>query len=377
LESEKVETTGEERVIAALDFRETDRVPHFDLYWGSFAQRWRRVRGLPTNHQAEEADPAEDEELNAYYDVDMALCIADESPWPSQVGLLRTDGEYEIHRDGWGRLLRQRKGAYFFEELQTPLEDKTALDRMVFDSPSDEARYVDFLRKIDQSRHRAIRPFIFCKVGGPYLRSSFLRGQEQWLMDLIEDPGFVHALAERVADHLIAVGLESLRRGNLWHTAIAIYDDIAGNNGLIMGPHFYRRFFLPATARMVAAFKRAGVQKVMFHSDGDIRAILSDLIDIGVDAINPVEPRAHMHATELRRQFDGKLAIVGGLCNSLILPTGTQEDVRRHILDVLQAGEGGGLVIGSHTIAPDISQERYDYVMSLLRRYWHYPLRFP
>ncbi len=369
--------TGEERVTAALNFREADHVPHFDLYWGSFAQRWRHAQSLPTDPKREQEDPAEDPELNAYYNVDMSLAIADESPWPDEAGKVRQDGNFEIHRDGWGRLLRQRKGANFFEEVQTPLEDKSALDQLVFESPANEARYADFLTKIYKLRHQPDLPFIFCKVGGPYLRSSFMRGQQQWLIDMIEDPGFVHALAERVADHLIAIGLESLRRGNLWHTAIAIYDDIAGNNGLIMGPHLYRRFFLPPMARMVAAFKKAGARKVMFHSDGDIRAVVSDLVDIGIDAINPVEPRAHMDALELRTEFDGKLAIVGGLCNSLILPTGTQEEVREHVLHVLRAGEGGGLVVGSHTIGPDISQQRYDYVMGLLRRCWHYPLRLP
>jgi len=369
--------TSEERVTAALNFCEPDRVPHFDLYWGSFAQRWRHAKGLPADPKREQEDPAEYPELNAYYNVDMSLAIADESPWPSETGKVRQDGNYEIHRDGWGRLLRQRKDASFFGEVQAPLEDKFALDQLVFDSPANEARYTDFLTKIDQLRCRADPPFIFCKVGGPYLRSSFMRGQQQWLIDMIEDPGFVRALAERVADHLIAIGLESLQRGNLWHTAIAIYDDIAGNNGLIMGPHLYRRFFLPPTARMVAAFKKAGARKVMFHSDGDIRAVVSDLIDVGIDAINPVEPRAHMDALELRTKFDGKLAIVGGLCNSLILPTGTKEEVREHVLRVLRAGEGGGLVIGSHTIGPDISQQRYDYVMGLLRQYWHYPLQLP
>jgi len=369
--------TGEERVTAALSFREADRVPHIDLYWGAFAQRWRRLRGLPTDPEREEDDPARDPELDTYYEVDMALAIADESPWPSQAGFVRQEGEYEIHRDGWGRLLRQRTGANFFGEYRVPLSDKSALDGLVFEPPTSELRYTRFLTRIDELRCRPSKPFIICKVGGPYLRSSFMRGQEQWLMDMIEDPGFVDALAGRVADHLIGVGLESLQRGNLWHTGIGIYDDIAGNQGLIMGPRLYRRFFLPHMVRMVSAFKDAGARKVMFHSDGDIRAVVGDLVDAGIDAINPVEPRANMDALELRRKYEGKLAIVGGLCNSLIIPTGSKEEVRDHVLHVLRAGEGGGLVIGSHTIAPDISQERYDYVMDLLREHWHYPLQLP
>ncbi len=369
--------TGEERVRAALAFREADRVPHINLFWGAFAQRWRRLHGMPADPEREQDDPAYDPALNEWYQVDMLLAIADETPWPSQAGLIRDDGTYQIERDGWGRLLRTRHGANFFEEVETPLADKAAIDHMEFEPPTSPPRHGELLGRIESAHHSPSRPFVICKVGGPYLRSSFMRGQERWLMDLIEDHGFVQALAGQVTGHLIAVGLESLRRGNLWENGIAIYDDIAGNHGLIMGPRLYRRHFLPHMARMVAAFKEAGAQKVMFHSDGDVRTVLSDLVDIGIDAINPVEPRAQMNALDIRRKFDGRLAVVGGLCNSLILPTGSDAAVRQHILHVLKAGEGGGLVIGSHTIAPDISQERYDYVMDLLRRYWHYPLRVP
>ncbi|MGQ9683902.1 MAG: uroporphyrinogen decarboxylase family protein, partial [Anaerolineae bacterium] len=129
------------------------------------------------------------------------------------------------------------------------------------------------------------------------------------------DPGFVDALAGRVTDHLIAIGLALLRRGGL--SAIAMYDNIAGNKARSMWPRLYRRYFPPQMARMVAAFKRAGARKVMLHSDGDIRAVLDDLVEIGIDAINSVEPRAGMNALALREKYGQRLALVGGLCNSL------------------------------------------------------------
>jgi hypothetical protein len=72
------------------------------------------------------------------------------------------------------------------------------------------------LENLALRRSQPSPPYIIAKVGGPYLRSSFVRGEVNWLMDMAEDPGFVDALATRMADHLIAVGLESLQRGNLW-----------------------------------------------------------------------------------------------------------------------------------------------------------------
>ncbi len=372
-----VPMTGAQRVSAALSFREADRVPHFDYFWGNFDLRWRRSLGLPADPALEDNDMVDDPELDAYFGVDMYVAIADETPWYGRNAILSVQGDATIRRDGWGRTVRTRAGARFSEELSVALAEKAALDSLQFQPATDDGRYTDFLRNIAVRRGSASPPFIMCKVGGPYLRSSYLRGEVAWLMDMVEDPAFVDALAGRMTDHLIAIGLESLRRGNLYEHGIAIYDDIAGNRGLQMGPRLYRRFFLPQMARMIASFKSAGASKVMFHSDGDIRAVLPDLVDIGVDAINPVEPRANMDAVEIRRRFGDKLAIVGGLCNSVVLPSGSDHDVREHVLHVLRAGEGGGLAIGSHTIASDISLERYNYVMSLLRQYGQYPLRLP
>ena len=113
----------------------------------------------------------------------------------------------------------------------------------------------------------------------------------------------------------------------------------------------------------MSAFKQAGAAFVMFHSDGDIRAILDGLVDAGVDAINPVEPRAGMDVPTLRGRYGNRLAYIGGLCNSLILPSGSVDQVREHVLGVLAAGRDGGLVIGSHSIGPDISLERYEFIV--------------
>jgi uroporphyrinogen decarboxylase len=116
---------------------------------------------------------------------------------------------------------------------------------------------------------------------------------------------------------------------------------------------------------MARAFKEAGVARVVFHSDGDIRAILDDLVDAGIDAINPVEPRANMDVVELRKRYGNRLAFFG-LCSSKILPYGTREEVRAHVENALRAGEGGGLIIGSASIGTDISLERYEFVMQIL-----------
>ena len=176
-------------------------------------------------------------------------------------------------------------------------------------------------------------------------------------MDMAEDPVFAAELAMRVAHHLTAIGLEELRRWDLYDTGVWVYDDMAGNLGPMFSPRTAEQILAPAWSYMVQSFKGAGARKVILHSDGNIGPLLDLFVDIGFDGINPVEPKAGLIASQLRRRYGKRLALIGGICNAHILPRGSREEIRAHTLDVLSAGAEGGLVIGSHSIGPDIPVE--------------------
>jgi uroporphyrinogen decarboxylase len=156
-------------------------------------------------------------------------------------------------------------------------------------------------------------------------------------------------------------------------TSIWIFDDVASNRGPLVSPRSYERIFLPAVQRMVAAFKAAGVAQVGFHSDGDVRPILDGLVDAGISILNPVEPRANMDVVSLCKRYGHRLAYVGGLCNTRILPYGDDDSVRRHVQHVLSVATEGGVVIGSHSISGDISQERYRLFINILEAHGRPP----
>jgi uroporphyrinogen decarboxylase len=105
------------------------------------------------------------------------------------------------------------------------------------------------------------------------------------------------------------------------------------------------------------------------HSDGDIRAMLDGWVDAGISIVNPVEPRANMDVVELRQRYGRKLAFAGGLCNTLILPAGSDREFRNHVEHILSIADEGGLVIGSHSISNEIPQERYDLFMEILHQH--------
>jgi len=359
-----------QRVKAAFNFEPPDYVPLYDLYWGGFVAAWRERHRLPPRSDIPLDDVVyDDEDILSYFGIDMHQVIPDEEPWPGLKKELRREGEYIIERDGWGRIIRRKSTSPYGMPLEVRLVEKGGLGTLEFEPVELEQRYQAMFEGMDQARRMRHQPYVFIKVGGPYLRSSFLRGEYQWYVDIAEDPQFAEAVALRVTDHLIAVGIEALQRSNLPETSIWIYDDIASNNGPLISPKAYERLFLPQVRRMVKAFKKAGAAHVGYHSDGDIRPVLDGLVNAGISILNPIEPRANMDVVELRRRYGQSLSFVGGLCNSCILPTASDEEVRRHVEHVLSIADDGGLVIGSHSIGNDVTQERYELVMEILHHH--------
>ncbi len=352
--------TGHERVMKALSFQEPDRVPQFVPFWPEFEDIWRRQMGL-----GPEAEPVE------HYDLDMVVVAADETSWPTNAEVLQHDGRVYYERTGWGAVHRKVEGGFFYEEVEPGLSERVDPDTLVFDDPLLDSRYQEAGEEAE--RYRGKRA-VFCKTGGPYLRAATVRGIENFLIDMAEDPGWVQAFVERLTDHMVEVGVEEIRRFGLQSTGIGIYDDIATSQGLIMGMDRYEKLFYPSLRKMVSAYKAAGAAKVYHHCDGYDEPVFDLWVAAGIDATHPLEFRTGMDPVKVREKYDGKLAIIGGLDNCEILPGGDRAEIKQYVLHVLEAGRGGGLVVAPHTIGPDVSVEVWEYVRELCLEFGRYPL---
>ena len=118
---------------------------------------------------------------------------------------------------------------------------------------------------------------------------------------------------------------------------------------------------------MVKAFKSAGANKVILHSDGNIESVLDLLVEAGIDGINPVEPKAGMNPEKLKKKYGQKLAFIGGMCNAQILPGGSREEIAEHIRALVELGKEGGVILAAHSIGPDIPLENYEWAMEIYR----------
>lgn len=354
--------TSKERVIAAMNFQEPDRVPrYFSAFWSDFKSAWERVHG-PTD-------------LFRHFGDDMRLVKPEESPWPTQAGVVERRGDRLVVRTGWGETkltpFTDPAGQVMGQLLEPAVKERVDPDALRFDDPRMESR---FEKAGQQAAALKDEYFVWCKSGGPYLRAAFLRGEEQFWMDVAEDPGWTRAFVDRVADHIVTVATAAMLRFGLEDTGVGIYDDVASSQGPFVGPRNYERIFLPVLRRMVKAYKDAGARWVLHHSNGNILPLLDMSINAGIDAINPVEYRVGMDAVKLREKFGNRLVLTGGMDNSGILPRGDRAEIRDHVLYLLQAGRGGGLVFGTHSLGPDISVETAEYVLELLAEYGNYPL---
>jgi len=343
-------------VLTACAFKPPDRIPRFDNFW-EFPDSWRRRLGPP-------------EDLT-----DIAIWVPDESTFPTRAHPLKEESGWIYEVESWGRTIRRRPDAYFVETLEVPMPEGVDIDSIRFDPPDLDVR---FLRgKRDRSeldtmlRQAKQRHCVFGKTGGPYLRTTFVRGETQFLMDIAGDPELAKAIADKVGDHLTAVGVEEIRRWSLQDTGIWIYDDMAHNDGPMFSPTAFEKVFLPAYRRMIAAYKQAGAKYVFLHSDGDIRPILDMLVDAGIEGLNPLERRAGMHPVEIRKRYP-KLVLTGGMCNTDTLVYGPIEKIRAEAREIIDLGREGGIVIGTHSVSPEIPLEHFVAYHEVCRTYGSY-----
>ena len=252
-------TSTKERVLSALKFVVPDRVPVYDSYWPEFEDNWRAER-----------QPAPGADIRDYYGIDLDYIYPDETPFPSKAGVLEVTAEYEITRSGWGAVHRVSPDTKFYREIDVALPDKADLDKLVFEPPTLDSRYPS-LEEVEDLKSRFC---LFAKTGGPYLRTATLRGSTQWLMDLAEDPEFAAELAMRITRHMTAVGLETIRRFDMYDTGIWFFDDMSGNRGPMFSPRTFERVFYPCWKWMCEQYRAAGVQHILLHCDGNLERIL-------------------------------------------------------------------------------------------------------
>ncbi len=194
------------------------------------------------------------------------------------------------------------------------------------------------------------------RAGGsePFLTYKNLRGQEQALVDLVENPELVHYALGKLFDLEYENTRRILERIPGRATYCYIAEDLGGQTDLLFSVRHIREFLLPGMKRMIDLAHQAGA-RAFHHDDGNCRRILPDLVELGIDLLNPIQWRCPgMEREALKRDFGDRVVFHGGVDNQWTLPFGSVEDVRREVAEnIAVLGKGGGYILAPcHNIQP-------------------------
>ena len=242
------------------------------------------------------------------------------------------------YRDAYGTLWQD--GAYnTARHMLEPALPEPSLEGYEWPSPAGDIRW-DAIRAEWDAHDTSYR---MSGLGsGLFERAWMLRGMEDLMMEMVTQPEFVHELLDRILDvHLEAIDAAAQR---LSLDGYFTGDDWSGQTGLLMSPDSWRTFIKPRLSRMVDRCHANGLP-IIFHSCGNYIAILDDLLEIGIDGLESLQPEA-LDLAELKRRTAGRVFLVGGIGVQSTLFTGTPEEVRSVTRGLLtEMGSGGGYVI--------------------------------
>ena len=351
--------TSRERVALAIDHKEPDRVPIHDSLWGSTVSRWRR-EGLP-----EDKSPAE------FFGFDVRNFGADLTPrFPTRV--IEENDEYVISTTPQGGKRRNhRDHSTTPEVIACPIKTKD-------DWPPIKARMQPDFKRLNwasvtssTARWREEGLYIiFGAASGYDCLQAYVRS-EDLLIFMATDPEFVKDMVDTLADLILAT-MTMLAKEGVAFDALWLFNDMGYRNASLFSPQMYRAIIKPADVRLWARAHELGLQTIL-HSCGRVTELIPDLIDAGLDCLQPLEVKAGMDVGELKRAFGADLALFGGIDIRLMEdpdPSKIEAEIQTKFAAAMP---GGGYVYHSdHSVPKDVSFERYQAVMRLVRECGRY-----
>jgi uroporphyrinogen decarboxylase len=333
-----------ERVLAVLDHRQPDRVPKMvNFYPSSFSRFPGREAGEVFNTEIRFVRipvPRQQSEFMAY------LRSLPDHAYVGSPDILRTYHDWGYHPE---------------IERDARLGDVESIEELA------AAPLPDFMKQVRPKKLRAEVERLHAQgyavmaspphLGGELFETAYrLRGFEQFMIDMAEDPPLVDYLLEQLAAMHIAASLALARAGI---DLLALDDDLGDPTRMLLSPAMWRRYFKPHFRTIIGVCKRANpALRVLWHSDGYIEPIIPDLIEVGVDVLNPVQPNV-MDPARLKQTYGDQLAFFGTVGTPQRWAWAEPEDIREEVAERIQTvGDGGGLIIApAYDLEPEVRWE--------------------
>ena len=364
-----MEYTSRQRVVDALNHKEPDRVPiafgglHDSIH--VFGHRKVKEHLALSGGEERIQDPFQqivfpDPRLLERFHADCLPVYA--KPAKPYEFKYYVEGEFRKYRDEWGTVYRQPvDGGIWFDFESTIWAGKSDAEIRAhkLPDPEDPSRFEGLRARVGELLRDTDKAIVaYAPTGGVYEHTYWLRGMENTYYDMAANLKTLELVADRITEWMEAFwGRYMAEIGDLVQV-IQIGDDLGGQDGPLFSPELYRKVFKPRERRVISTIRKATDAKIYFHSCGAVREYIPDLIEIGVQVLNPVQVHARdMESDRLKADFGGDLTFWGGGANPVaIMSQGAPEDVRREVKHRIEDfAPGGGFVFASiHNIQSEV-----------------------
>lgn len=383
--------TSRKRVETTLNHQEPDRVPYDlggSILTGIHEKAYRRLRsylGLPeVQVQIEDSHQGlakVDEDVKRRLEVDVyGINPGGPHGW---VPPEWTEGGYHKRQDEWGiEWWKPQDGGLYFDMRKHPLVDIDSpadLKKFKFPDPLDPGRYVGLAEKADHlMNQRQVAYILGRNAPGVFEVAMWVRGFENFYCDMLDNVPLAEALLDLVCECKMRYWQKALEVVGPNVMMLSEADDLCSQDRPLIAPELYRKLIKPRHTRLFQFVKKhapAGT-KIFYHCCGAVSELIPDLIESGIDILNPVQvSAAGMDTRELKRRFGKDITFYGGgVDTQRVLPFGTpqrvKDEVRRRVEDL---APGGGFIFNTvHNIQADVRPENIMAMREALAEYGAY-----
>ncbi len=270
--------------------------------------------------------------------------------------------------------MKMKMGIAWYDVVEGPLEHASSVQKvraLPFPDPADEARFEDAKRYIEKYKDEY---FVIGDVELTMFEMGWhMTGLQKFMIDMAMGEPYIETLLDRTMAFSVAVGKRLVELGvdGIWTG-----DDFGAQNGMMVSPDMWRKVFKPRMAEVFQEFRSVNPEVVvMYHCDGAIAPILDDLIEIGLDVFNPVQPNVPGHEPDkLKSSFGDRLSFWGAIDQQHLLPNGTPEEIDADVKAKIEAlGRGGGYMVApAHILQGDTPLENVEAMIAAVQRHGVY-----
>jgi len=270
--------------------------------------------------------------------------------------------------------MKMRQGPLYMEVIREPLANASSVEEvMKFPMPDPYAAgRMDDAKKYIQ-KYKSDYFIIGDLELSMFEMAWHMVGLQKFMMDMALEEPYVEALLDRVMEFTIGIGKQLAELGvdGIWTG-----DDFGAQNGMMIAPEMWRKIFKPRFAELFSELKSTNPEVlVMYHSDGAVAPILDELVEIGIDVFNPVQPNVPGHQPdELKAGLGDKLSFWGAIDQQYLLPNGTPAEIEADVAEKIEAlGAGGGYLCSpAHIIQADTSMKNVETFIAAVKKHGVY-----